>query len=93
MTIVLPDLNAEDNNYSASLAMKYGCQYVALSFQNFDSNMEYYDSFFEEAGCSFVLKPVNLRFIPNTINKPNPPPPSYSYASRDVSSDFYQFNI
>jgi hypothetical protein len=93
MSIVLPDLSAEDNNYSASLAMKYGCQCVALSFQNFDSNMEYYDSFFDEAGCAFVLKPTNLRFIPNTINKPNPPPASYSYAPRDVKSDFYQFNI
>ena len=74
ITIVLPDLTGEDNNYSASLAMKYGCQMPALSFQNFDSNMEYYDLFFDEAGSAFVLKPANLRFIPITINKPNPPP-------------------
>ena len=93
MTIVLPDLNPDDNNYSASLAMKYGCQLVALSFQNFDSNMEYYDSFFEQAGCAYVLKPDNLRFKPLTVNAAKDPPPQYSYASRDVSSDFYQFNI
>lgn len=93
MTIVLPDLNAEDNNYSSSLAMKYGCQMVALSFQNFDANMEYYDQFFDESGTAFVLKPENLRFIPLTANKPNPPPPSYSYKPREVTSDFYGFNI
>jgi hypothetical protein len=93
MTIVLPDLTGEDNNYSSSLAMKYGCQLIALSFQNFDDNMEYYDQFFDEAGTAFVLKPENLRFIPLTINKSSPPPESYSYKPREVTSDFYGFNI
>lgn len=93
MTIVLPDLSEEDVNPSASLAMKYGCQMAAMSAQNYDANLEFYDNFFDTAGTAFVLKPADLRFIPVTISMPNPPPAAYSYAKRDVSTDYYNFNI
>lgn len=93
MTIVLPDLSAYDSNYSSSLAMKYGCQMVAMNAQNYDSNLEFYDKLFDQAGSAFVLKPSNLRYIPVTINMPAPPPESYSYKSRDVSTDYYNFKV
>ena len=93
MTICLPDLNMDPNNPSSSLAMKYGCQMVAMSFQNFDANMEYYDEFFDSTGSAFVLKPAPLRYIPVTINLPAPPPEKYSYKERPVKSDYYSFTI
>ena len=93
MTICLPNLNNTPINPSASLAMKYGCQFIAMSFQNFDSNMEYYDLFFDEEGSAFSLKPENLRFISVTLDTPPAPPESYSYAQRDVSTDYYSFSI
>jgi hypothetical protein len=55
--------------------------------------MEYYDSFFDNNGTAFALKPENLRFIPLTIPDPTPQNPALSYAKRDVSSDYYSFNI
>ena len=82
MTIVLPDLGTTPDNPSAPLAMNYGCQFVAMCFQNFDSNMEYSALFFDKAGSAFSLKPTELRFVPQTIDVPAPPPANYSYATR-----------
>jgi len=93
MTICIPDVSQETDNPSASLAMKYGCQFVGMSFQNFDSNMEFYDETFDDAGSAFVLKPAELRFIPVYIELPDPPPEEYSYEQRPVASDFYSFSI
>lgn len=93
MTICLPDISHLNTNISSSLAMKYGCQMVGMCFQNFDSYMEFYTEFFDSNGSAFVLKPEHLRFIPLTIDKPTPPNPSYSYKTREISSDFYKFNI
>lgn len=93
MSICLPDFSGENTNPSASLAMKCGCQMVAMCTQNFDANMEYYDMFFDEVGTAFVLKPAELRYIPVTIPAPTPPPASHSYKERPVSTDFYSFKI
>ena len=41
MSICLPDPSINTNNPSASLSMKYGCQMVGMSFQNFDSKYHY----------------------------------------------------
>ena len=93
MTLSMPDLSPYNTNVSASLHMKYGVQMVGMNFQNFDSNMEYYDLLFDGAGSAFVLKPESLRYIPVTIPDPTPQDPALSYAQRDVSSDYYKFNI
>ena len=93
MTICIPNLSASAANPAPAVAMSYGCQFVALAFQSFDQYMEYYDLFFDEAGSAFVLKPVNLRYIPVTIDKPAPPPASNSYDQRNVSTDYYSFSI
>ena len=37
MTMCIPDLDTVPTNPSASVAMKYGCQLIAMCFQNFDS--------------------------------------------------------
>jgi hypothetical protein len=85
MSIVLPDLSPNDNNENALLCMSgYGCQMAAMSFQNFDANMEVYDGFFDQAGTAFVLKPVNLRFIPSYIPIGKPPPTNQCAGKRSV---------
>ena len=67
MTICLPDLGINPVNPSFNVARKFGCQLVAMAFQNYDTNMEYYDEFFTNNGTAFVLKPANLRSTPNRI--------------------------
>jgi hypothetical protein len=82
MTIVLPDLSATNNNYSSDVAMSYGCQMVAMSFQNFDPYMERYTQMFDDAGSAFILRPDDYRYIPIFIVKPPPQNPNYSYENR-----------
>lgn len=82
MSICLPNMAAKNSNYSSRLAMAYGCQFIAMSFQNFDSYMEDYNTVFEEVGSAFVLKPELLRYIPVYIDKPPPADPKLSYAER-----------
>jgi hypothetical protein len=93
MTICLPDLSDTAKNPAATIALKFGCQMVGMCFQNFDANMEFYDSFFDEAGSAFVLKPDPLRYIPVMVPLPPPPPSEYSYEQRPVEADYYSFNI
>jgi hypothetical protein len=93
MTISMPDISAYNTNVDASLHMKYGVQCVGMCFQNFDSNMEYYDLFFDKAGHAFVLKPESLRFVPTTISKPKPQSPENSYTTRTIATDYYSMSI
>lgn len=82
MTICIPDLATSNANYSSALAMSYGCQFVAMSFQNFDPNMQYYTNLFDSAGSSFILRPDRLRYIPTYIDAPEPASEELSYAER-----------
>ena len=93
MSMSMPDMSAYDTNVSAALNFKYGCQWVGMCFQNFDSNMEYYDMFFDKTGHAFALKPEYLRYIPVTIPKPTPQKPENSFSTRNTSTDYYSFNI
>lgn len=93
MTIVMPDLSGSDSNYAASLSIKTGCQLNAMSFQNFDANMEYYDMMFDSTGSAFILKPEALRFVPITVPAPDPPNPEYSYEQRETNTDYYSLTI
>ena len=93
MSIVMPDWSADDTNLNFNIAREYGCQFIAMSFQNYDSNLEHYNAFFDGNRSAFVLKPSNLRFTPLTIEVPPPSPPAYSFQSRSISSDFYNYRI
>ena len=93
MSFTMPDLSVSNNNVSAALNFSYGCQWVGMCFQNFDSNMEFYTSYFDKYGHSFVLKPDELRYIPVTIKKPAPQDPKLSFAPRDTKTDFYSFSV
>lgn len=93
MSIVLPDLSTSIKNPSSTLSLNYGCQMVALSLQSYDPSLEYYNEMFDSAGSAFVLKPIELRYIPVTIPVPPPANPAYSYEKRDIKSDYYHFTI
>ena len=84
MTICLPDLSARNKNYSSALAMSYGCQFIAMSFQNFDNNFQFYTQYFDDAGSAFVLKPDRLRYIPTFIPIPKEQDPAVSYGFETV---------
>lgn len=93
MTLSMPDLSAYDTNPSAALNFSYGCQWVGMCFQNFDSNMEFYSLFFDKVGHSFALKPEHLRYVPVTVPIPPPQDPANSFTTRTTATDYYSFSV
>ena len=74
MTICLPDSDTSPDNPSSAIAMKYGCQFIAMCFQDRNSDLKYYNSYFNNAGSAFVLKPESLRYVPVTVAVPEEAP-------------------
>jgi len=93
MTIGMPDKGINPNNPSSLTMRTYGVQMLAMRYQLVDTNLEENNIFFDDEGHAFVLKPEKLRYIPETIAAPPPQDPNVSFATREVSSDFYKFEI
>ena len=93
MTIGMPDKGSNPDNPSSLTMRAYGCQLLAIRYQLVDTNLAENNVFFDEQGHSFVLKPEKLRYVPETIPAPPAQDPELSFATRDVSSDFYNFEI
>jgi hypothetical protein len=93
MTIVFPDTGTNPENPSGLLCRAYGCQMVAMRYQYVDNNLEENTMFFDRSGSAFALKPDALRYTVITIPDPTPQNPNYSYATRNVSSDYYSFQM
>ena len=93
MTIEIPDVSSNAKNPSAALGMKYGVQMIAMCYQNYDANLEFYEDFFANAGYAFVLKPEALRYVEVTIADPVKQNPELSYAKRVTKSSYYEFTV
>jgi hypothetical protein len=93
MTIGMPYKGADPNNPSSIVMREMGCQFLAMRYSELDSNIEENNMFFDNNGYAFVLKPLHLRYIPETIPLPPPQNPELAFAERTVQSDFYRFNI
>tara|TARA_X000000950_G_scaffold289533_1_gene415009 strand:- start:41115 stop:42260 length:1146 start_codon:yes stop_codon:yes gene_type:complete len=80
MSIVLPDVKAENKNINSTKSYDLGCQIVGMSCQNFDEELKFNNKTFETAdpACSFVLKPSNLRPSVTVIPAVEPVPATHS---------------
>jgi hypothetical protein len=93
MTIVFPDSGVNPVNPSGMLCRESGCQMVAMRYQYVDNYLEENAVMFDRCGYAFCLKPQRLRYVPVTIPDPVPQKPEYSYATRNASTDYYNFNF
>jgi hypothetical protein len=93
MTIVFSDSGINPVNSSGILCREAGCQMVAMRYQYPDNFLAENNLFFDRCGYAFCLKPERLRYIPITIPDPVPQKPEYSYATRNASTDYYNFNF
>lgn len=93
MTICMPDKGTSPPNPSAVVARETGSQMTAMRYQNYDVNLQEDEKFFNDNGYAFVLKPDRLRYIPVTIPTAVPQDPAVSYATREVTSDYYGFKV
>jgi len=93
MTIVFPDSGSNPDNPNGVLSRDAGCQMVAMRYQTVDNYLLQNTMFFDNCGYAFCLKPENLRYKPVTIPNPTPQDPALSYATRNVTTDFYTFDV
>lgn len=93
MTMGMPDKGPNPENPSAIVMREMGCQFIGMRYPLIDTNIEENNSFFDENGHAFVLKPEKLRYIQVKIDLPPPQKPELSYATRIVQSDFYKITI
>jgi hypothetical protein len=93
MTIVFPDNGANPANPNGVLSRDSGCQMVAMRYQTVDNYLLQNTAFFDNCSYAFCLKPENLRFKPVTIPEATPQDPALSYATRNVTTDFYSFDV
>ena len=87
MSIILPNYSIKNDNPSFALALKFGCQMMAMSIQNNDSNLEFYNKYFSDRATAFVLKPANLRHEPSTVTAGEGNSESQSFGTRNYSTD------
>lgn len=92
-TIVLPDNGVNPANPSGMLSREMGCQMVAMRYQYVDALLEENTAFFNRCGYAFCLKPQRLRNVVITVAEPTPQKPELSYATRNIATDFYNFDI
>lgn len=93
MSIVIPNNGSNPENPSGPLCREAGCQLVAIRYQQDDAFLAENNWFFDDATYAFALKPERLRYIPVTIPDPVPQKEEYSYGTRSVATDFYNYNI
>jgi hypothetical protein len=93
MTVVTPDIGANSGNPNILTANLLGIQFTAINFSNKDAVYANTFNFFNDSGNAFILKPADLRYTPLYIQVPNNPPPTYSFAPRQASGRYYNFNI
>jgi hypothetical protein len=93
MTIGMPDKGNDPDNPSAVVMREMGCQMWAMRYQLYDDYIKENNMFFDIKGFAYVLKPERLRQKDILLPPPKEQNPELSYATKDVSSDFYSFEI
>ena len=93
MTIVFPDSGSNPVNPNGILSRDAGCQMVAVRYQYVDNFLIQNTIFFDNCGYAFCLKPEDLRYKPVMIEEPTQQDPALSYATRNVTTDFYSFDV
>jgi len=93
MTFVTPDGGANPANPSGIVCRGSGCQMVAMRYQLVDNNLLENTQFFDSGTYAFVLRPAELRYQPVNVPAPTPQNPNYSYATRNVTTNYYSYSF
>ena len=92
MTIVFPDDAYNPSNPNSITCYDSGCQMVAMRYQLNDNFLKMNNEIFDNTSYAFKLKPSGLRYKPVILPDPTPQKTKYSYATRNVTTDYYSFN-
>jgi hypothetical protein len=86
MTIGVPDKGSSPPNPNSLIMRNNGCQFIAMRYQMVDAFLEENNTFFEENGTAFVLKPDDLRYKVQTIPAPPPQNERVSYETKKIKT-------
>jgi len=67
LAIMYPDLQQKSKNQNPALGREYGCQMVAMNFQNYDEHLIGYTNFFNDGGGAFILKENEEKLHPEDV--------------------------
>lgn len=90
MTLCMPDLDANANNYKYLIPQAMGCQMTAMCFQKEDAQLEAYIDFFDKHQHAFVKKdviPGNMLKVLTCIKDPEKKKNMMGTRSFDVQAD------
>ena len=90
MTMCIPDLNANAENYKFLNPLTKGCQFVGMCFQKGDAQMRAYHDFFSKEGSAIVKKSVlgqDLLKLNKCLKKPEKTPNYLAPLSWSVTKD------
>ena len=93
MTIVLPDKGMNPGNPNGMVCRTYGCQLVAMRYQEVDNFLKENTSFFDRGAAAFVLKPKELRYEPIIIPDPPEQNPALSFETRTEGNQYFTYEI
>jgi hypothetical protein len=93
MTIVLPDNETDPSNPNGILCREAGCQMIAMRFQKEDNFLDEYNSFFDDYGLAFVLKPNYLRYHEVNIEDEPPQKIDLDYGTRNIDGGYFSLKI
>jgi len=85
LSLCLPDLSSKILNPSFDVSKQYGVHLTAMSFQNNDDNLKIYNKHFSELNHAFILKPLSLRHIPETVSVETVSPELYLSSDRGIA--------
>lgn len=85
MTVILPDYGEPENSI-LEVYQNAGCQIVATMIWRTGSYLDENTEYFSKYQRSFVLKPKQFRYIPETIQAPKEQLKQYSYESRPLNT-------
>jgi hypothetical protein len=85
MTVIIPDYKNPKNSVLQAY-QNAGCQIVAMMIWQTGSYLSENNDYFSKHQFSFVLKPEQFRYIPQTIPAPKPQAPQNSYSSRPLDT-------
>jgi hypothetical protein len=74
LAMCVPNRSPNNNNYDIRKPINLGMQFIAMNFQNEDTNLSYYTDLFRDeknnnASIAFVKKPQNLIYFPSSTSR------------------------
>lgn len=93
LMLSIPDAGKFAYNMNYEAHAKYGVQFICMNMQTDDDNLKTMRKKFDVAKSAFILKPPNLRFIPNVVSAPKPQTPAVSFAPKTTSINGIQISM